>query len=95
MKVKVFGATRNSTRREDSGWFLELKQTIVCPKQAGLVISVMEVKDIDKNMGNCKAPGPDGAEGYWIKGFDEWVSIYKIQQVLKSLPSNARVVDNW
>ena len=55
---------------KDTTWLREIKKdTNGKNKQTRLQISQEKLKKILKKIPNCKTPGPDGVQGFWLKNF--------------------------
>ena len=56
----------------EAKWLVDVKEEMK-EKVRGMADIVVKIEDVVKKikgMSNWKAPGPDGGQGYWFKGFD-------------------------
>ena len=52
---------------ESADWIQKVAEELQSNKQQNIEITPTKIKERIHKMANCKAPGPDGVHGYWIK----------------------------
>ena len=58
-----------STHHKDAEWLKKLKEEVEFPQQVDLSITMGHGDTAYKEIPNCKAPGPDMVQGFWLKNF--------------------------
>ena len=53
----------------DAKWLKDLQSKVNVTKQEGVDITKESLKKIQSGMPNCKSPGPDLVQGFWLKKF--------------------------
>ena len=77
---------------KEAKWLSDLKEEMVKLEQQNVVINESKVKKQYSKMPNCKPPGNDGVQGFWIKKLDKMheriaTQLNEILKGTKEIPS--------
>ena len=69
LKNRVSELSESADHNRDAKWLKDLQSEVNITKQEKVDITKESLKKILGRMSNWKSPGPDLAQGFWLKNF--------------------------